>query len=93
VSVVVVLPAPLRELVGGESTVKLEGAPATVGEALEALRAEHATVYHRLLTEQGELRPHVNVFVGTESIRHTGGLDTPLSPDSEVIVLPSVSGG
>jgi molybdopterin converting factor small subunit len=56
-------------------------------------RAEHATVYHRLLTEQGELRPHVNVFVGTESIRHTGGLDTPLSPDSEVIVLPSVSGG
>jgi molybdopterin converting factor small subunit len=50
-------------------------------------------VYHRLLTEQGELRPHVNVFVGTESIRHTGGLDTPLSPDSEVIVLPSVSGG
>lgn len=92
-SVVVVLPAPLRELAGGEASVTLAGRPETVGEALAALRTEHAAVYDRIVTEQGEVRQHVNLFVGTNSVRRTGGLDTPLEPDAEILVLPSVSGG
>jgi molybdopterin converting factor small subunit len=35
----------------------------------------------------------VNVFVGRDSVRHTGGLDTPLSDGAEVAILPAVSGG
>ncbi len=46
-----------------------------------------------VLTEQGELRPHVNVFVGAESIRVTGGLATPLGEKAEIWILPAVSGG
>jgi molybdopterin converting factor small subunit len=46
-----------------------------------------------LLTERRELRPHVNVFVGREDIRWSGGLGTPLADGSEVVILPSVSGG
>lgn len=91
--VTVLLPGPLRELAGGRATIELEGRPATVGEALEALRAACPAVYHRLLTEQRELRPYINVFVGTEDVRHTGGLATPLAEGSRLVVLPSVSGG
>lgn len=87
------LPGPLRELAGGRPRIELEGAPTTVSEALEALRASFPDVYDRLVTEQGELRPHVNLFIGSEDIRHTGGLSTPLQAASELIVLPSVSGG
>lgn len=88
-----VLPEALRELAGGRPAVTLPGRPATVGEALEALRSEHAAVYDRIVTERRELRPHVNLFVGTDSVRRTGGLETPLEADAEILVLPSVSGG
>jgi molybdopterin converting factor small subunit len=50
-------------------------------------------VRDRVLTDQGAVRPHVNVFVGPESIRFTGGLDTPVSDGAEISILPAVSGG
>jgi molybdopterin synthase sulfur carrier subunit len=95
VSVTVVLPSQLRELAGGRRALLLDGARGmdTVGAALDALRAAHPAVYDRLITERRELRPHVNVFVGREDIRWSGGLGTPLADGSEVVILPSVSGG
>jgi sulfur-carrier protein len=92
-SVTVVLPAQLRDLAHGRSAVSLEGGMHTVGDALDALRAAHPAVWDRLLTEQRELRPHVNVFVGRDDIRWSGGLETPVGDGSEVVILPSVSGG
>lgn len=92
-SLTVVLPGPLRELTGGRASLQLSSGPRTVGDALVELRDRHPSVYDRLVTERGEIRPHVNVFVGTEDIRWSGGLDTPLGEGSEVVVLPSVSGG
>jgi molybdopterin converting factor small subunit len=35
----------------------------------------------------------VNIFVGTESVRYTGGLDTPIGDGEEVSIVPAVSGG
>jgi molybdopterin converting factor small subunit len=93
VSVTVVLPSQLRELAGGRTSVALDGRPGTVGEALEALRAAAPGVYDRIVTERRELRPHINVFVGREDIRWSGGLGTPLGEGSEVVILPAVSGG
>lgn len=91
--VTVILPWQLRELAGGAGTVALEEPVDTVAAALLALKVEHPGVYDRLCTETRELRPHVNVFVGREDIRWTGGLQTPVGDGTEVIILPSVSGG
>jgi molybdopterin converting factor small subunit len=87
------IPGPLRPLTGGRHTVRLASSAATVGDALDALWGLHPELRHRILTERGELRPHVNVFVGAENIRHTGGLATPLSGEAEVAIIPAVSGG
>lgn len=92
-SVTFVLPAQLRELADGRSTIDVSGGPATVEEAFDALRATAPAVYDRILTERRELRPHINVFVGRDDIRWSGGLGTPLPEGSEVVVLPAVSGG
>lgn len=92
-SVTVVLPSQLRELAQGRASVHLDGGLGTVGDALDALRAAHPSVYDRVVTERREVRPHVNVFVGREDIRWSGGLGTPLRDGSEVVILPSVSGG
>ena len=47
----------------------------------------------RVLTEQGEVRPHVNLFVGAESSRWSGGLAMAVPPGAEISILPAVSGG
>ena len=87
------IPGYVREFTGGRARVTLATAPATVGAALDALWALHPGVRDRVVTEQGEVRPHVNVFVGTQSIRFTGGLATPLGGDAEISIVPAVSGG
>ena len=35
----------------------------------------------------------LNVFVGTESSRWSGGLTTPVPDGAEIAILPAVSGG
>ncbi len=87
------IPGYLREFTGGLRRVTLAASPATVGEALAALWALHPGVRDRVVTEQGEVRPHVNLFVGAESIRFTGGLATPLAEGAEISIVPAVSGG
>ena len=92
-SVVFRLPGYLSELAGGRSRVEVATSPATVGDALASLGAILPAVRDRVLTEEGRVRTHVNVFVGRESIRHTGGLETPLRDGAEVFILPAISGG
>ena len=92
-SVTLVVPGPLRDLTGGRSTIGLDVPDGTVGQAFEALRGEMPALYDRIFTEQRELRPHVNVFVGRDDIRWSGGMDTPVERGAEVVILPSVSGG
>ena len=48
-----------------------------MGEALEALYAEHGELRGRLADDGGGLRRFVNVYVGGEDIRFLDGLDTP----------------
>ena len=87
------LPAALREYAQGRDVVVLPGAPGTVDEALAALGVQFPVVRDRVLTETGEVRPHVQVFVGLESIRWTGGLATALPDEAEIHIVPAVSGG
>ena len=91
--VTVHLAAPLRVFAEGRSRVTLDAPAATVAAAFEALWAACPGVRDRVVTEQGEVRPHVSVFVGAESIRFTGGLRTPVPDGAEISILPAVSGG
>ncbi len=92
-TVTVVLPGALRELADGRPSLALDGAPATVADALEALRAGYPAVYRSILTETGDVRPHINVFLGDTEIRRADGLRTALEGDVEIVILPAVSGG
>ncbi|HEY6066786.1 MAG TPA: ubiquitin-like small modifier protein 1 [Thermoanaerobaculia bacterium] len=87
------VPGPLREFSGGRSEIALPATPATVKEALDVLGRDYPGVVRRVLDEQGDVRPHVNLFVGGEPVRFAGGLDTPLSDGCEIAILPAVSGG
>ena len=86
------IPRALRAFTSGQEVVELPAA-ATVGAALAALWERHPGVRDRVVDERGVLRLHVNVFVGGESIRYTGGFETPLDGGAELFILPAVSGG
>ena len=93
--VVFLIPTPLRPFADGRSRIEVEVAkdPLTLGDALEALWRAAPGVRDRVVTEQGEVRQHVNVFVGTESSRWTGGLGTPVADGAEIAIFPAISGG
>jgi molybdopterin converting factor small subunit len=87
------IPGPLRSMTDGRSQVEVQTAAGSLRDALEGLFATHPAVRDRLLTERGEIRPHVNVFVGKIDARSTGGLATPLTNGMEISILPAISGG
>jgi len=83
----------LTEFTGGRAEIEMTGSPKTVGQALNLLWTEHVGLRDRVLTEQGEVRPHVNVFVNSETVRRDQVLQTALDGDSEICIMPAVSGG
>ena len=83
----------LRVFADGRDRIEIGGSPATLGDALEALWALCPGLRHRVATEQGEIREHVNVFVGQENIRYTGGLATGVPDGTEISIFHAVSGG
>lgn len=87
------IPGPLRSMTSGRSNVDVETSGGTLRDALEALFAAHPALRDRVLTERGEIREHVNVFVGKTETRSTGGLATPLADGVEILIIPAISGG
>ena len=87
------IPGPLRNLAHDRDEVRVDGAPGSLSEALAMLWSECPAVRDRVLTERGEVRPHINIFVDGESIRDAGGLTTRVRDGAEIFILPALSGG
>ena len=87
------IPGPLREFAGGHSEVEIAPSPTTLASALSALWLLYPGLRDRVATEQGEIREHINIFIGDDDIRFTGGLTSRLSPGSEISIVPAISGG
>jgi sulfur-carrier protein len=85
------MPPILRQSVGGAREVDADGA--TVRELLDDLTTRFPSIRSHLLDDGGELNRFVNVYVNNEDVRLGEGLDTSVSPDSTVIVLPAMAGG
>ena len=89
-AVKVKIPTQLRAVTDGEAELEVEGS--TVGEVLDAVFAQHDGLRDRI-TQDGDLRRFVNVYVSGEDIRFQEGLQTPISEGDEVTILPAVAGG
>jgi molybdopterin converting factor small subunit len=85
------LPPVLRPMAGGARTVEADGDD--LRAALENLTDQHPALRSRLFGDDGEIATFVNVYVEGEDVRVRGGLDTPLTPDAAIIVLPAMAGG
>ena len=89
-AVTVKIPTQLRTATGGEADLDVSGS--TVGEVLDAVFEAHGTLRERI-TQDGDLRRFVNVYVSGEDIRFQQGLETSIDDGAEVTILPAVAGG
>jgi molybdopterin synthase sulfur carrier subunit len=89
--VTVVLPAMLRGLARGATSLEVEGS--TLAAVLDAVEDRHPGLGRRLRDERGELRRYVNYYVDGEECRRLSGSLTPLPAGTELMIIPSVAGG
>ena len=80
--------ALLHSYTCGMKVVEVEAS--TVGEAIAALDRRFPGIAFRIVDEQGQIRPHMNVFLGDERVRDisasTGGA-------AEIYIVGALSGG
>lgn len=84
------IPTPLRAYTEYQATVTLEGA--TVGEVLQNLATAYPDIKPHLFNGDS-LRTFVNIFLGDEDVRFLNGLDTAITPDASLRIIPSIAGG
>jgi molybdopterin synthase sulfur carrier subunit len=85
------MPPILRQAVGGAREVDASGG--TVRELLADLTDRYPAIRMHLLDDGGDLNRFVNVYVNNEDVRLGDGLETAVTADSTVIVLPAMAGG
>ncbi len=85
------IPTPLRSYTNGEIEVKVSGK--NVSQAMQQLVAKYPTLKPHLYNGDGHLRPFVNLFVGENNVKDLQGLETPLSDEARVLLVPSIAGG
>ena len=90
-SVEVRLPTILRPLANGQASVRADGA--TVGEVFGDLVRQFPGLEGRVITPDGALHKFVNVYLSDDDVRYLDGLDTKVSDDDEISILPAVAGG
>ena len=91
--IIVHIPGVLREFTAGRAMVEVAFSKGTVADALTLLWILHPGVRDRVVNEQGQVRQHINIFVGNENIRYIGGLASPIADGSQISIVPAVSGG
>lgn len=86
----VVVPRELESWCDGQD--ELSVAAGSARGVLSQLAKQFPQLHVRLCDEQGELRPHINLFVNDVLCPRTA-LDTSLKQGDVVMILPAVSGG
>jgi sulfur-carrier protein len=96
VAITIEIPSALRVHSHGSAVVTIDTHGQgydSIGAALGALESQYPGVLDRVVTEQGDLRPHVNVFVDGENSRFADGLSTPIRDPATITILAAISGG
>jgi sulfur-carrier protein len=91
VSVEVRLPTILRPSAGGDAVVTVAGD--TVGEVFVDLVRQYPALRNQLLTPDGGLHRHLNVFLNDDDIRYMGKLDAKVTDTDTLTLMPAVAGG
>jgi hypothetical protein len=80
--------ALLHSYTGGLKIIEVEAS--TIGEAIAALDRRFPGIAFRIVDEQGQIRPHMNIFLGEEKVRD---IAASIEGTAEVYIVGALSGG
>jgi len=83
--------APLKQYVDDNKETLVEGS--SVGEAINVLCAKYPKFKEQLFGSSNNIRDFINVFLNGNDIRNKNGLQTKLSENDRIIVMPAIAGG
>lgn len=89
--VTVRIPTVLQKLTDGQDEILTAGG--TVRDIIAELRTSHVDLVQRITTDDGSVKPYLNVFVNGEDIRFANHLETRTRDGDEVSIIPSIAGG
>ena len=92
-SVTVRIPTILRAYVQDQSKVEITPEANTLLSVFDALEAQAPGILQRVVSDSGELRRFVNVYVNDDDVRFLEGLNTPTPDGCSVSIVPAVAGG
>ena len=81
----------IEKLVGGQRSFESVGD--SVKSLIENINEAYPGFSDQILEEDGELRRFVNIYLNDEDIRYLDGLNTELTEDDTVSILPALAGG
>lgn len=93
-AVLVRIPGALRQFTDNARSLEVDLPDGSdVAGLLARIGADNPSLIRRICDERGDLRQHVNVYIGTTNVRDSEGLATAVPDGAEVYLLPAVSGG
>ena len=89
------VPSPLRSYTGANEVavavpVLAPELPPTVGGVLAGLDIAYPGIRFRIVDEQGRVRPHIKLFVGTAMTRE---MATPIPAGEPLMIVAALAGG
>ena len=85
------LPTVLRNSAGVQASVQANGS--TVGEVVTDLVRQFPLLAGQVVNDDGTMHKFVNVYRNDEDVRYLEKLDTKVSGDDVISILPAVAGG
>ncbi|WP_251329262.1 ubiquitin-like small modifier protein 1 [Haloplanus pelagicus] len=85
--------ATFREAVGQKTLEREFEDGATVGEVLLTLESAYDGLEGKLIDDQGDLQPNLNILKNGREVLHMEGTETVLEDGDTLSVFPPVAGG
>jgi len=91
VSITIIVPGALKDLLGGSDQVACEGK--TIGECIADLDYKFSDFKSRVLDEKGEINSSFMIFLDGQNVRSLSGMATSVKEGDEVNIIPFAAGG
>ncbi|MBK5541961.1 MoaD/ThiS family protein [Pseudomonas sp. TH05] len=86
----IIVPTLMRHLTANQKTVEAQGQ--TVRQVIDALEQQYPGLAARLI-DGGEVHKFINIYVNDDDIRFLQSLDSAVTQQDQITILPAVAGG
>tara|TARA_Y200000002_G_scaffold334730_1_gene301896 strand:- start:287 stop:577 length:291 start_codon:yes stop_codon:yes gene_type:complete len=90
----IIIPSPLRTFSNGERSVSFNlQENSLIIDSINELEKQFPGIAAKIVDQDNNLHNFVNIFMDGEDVRYLDGINTKLTPNCEISIVPAVAGG